>query len=404
MDKIKENDSDLMNKSENYDSVYNFFMKLYFYIGMVCYIPYLVINFIFNSPDFSDQTFKIISISLIAGPILILFIMDNFGMYSSFIDRISRLITLILTLIGAFLSLFILFIPKLDFLSFQAEIYLKIAIIVNFEFLGWFFIRNSRGLSDIKVKPFYNTSMWSLLLCGVILLIEYFLHNSIFLFLAISFLSYPIIIIGWGKLKVIPTIKPRKLVNPYKRATFYNYSIDFIKATVVLLTILAVIYDGTVVLYPAELNVNPNAWIRNLGVVGIFAAIAMELYIKIQTKFYGLAVIILLYLLCLVQYLLVNTFYIYLWFLIAPINGFTLAGVYFFIEQKLFKSSNMRVMPGSFYLLILIIVIGAIILRINPDIDDVVENSKFTLSIIGLAYIIGYIREAPHQKSLRISI
>ena len=61
-------------------------------------------------------------------------------------------------------------------------------------------------------------------------------------------------------------------------------------------------------------------------------------------------------------------------------------------------------MPGSFYVLIFIIVISAIILRINPDVDDVIENSKFALSLIGMAYIIGYIREAPKQTSLRISI
>jgi len=130
----------------------------------------------------------------------------------------------------------------------------------------------------------------------------------------------------------------------------------------------------------------------------------MEIYTKIQTAFYGLAVIIILYLLCLLQYLLVNTFYLHWWILIAPINGFTLAGVYFFIEQKLFKSNNVRAMPGSFYLLILIIVISALILRVDPGFDDVIENSRFALSLIGLAYIIGYIREAPKQTSLRISI
>ena len=389
---------------ENYDFVYNFFMKLYFYLGMVCYIPYFIIINILNTPFFPDSSNEILTYGLILGTQIILFIMDNFGMHSSFIDRISRLITLLLTLIGASLSIFILFIPKLDLDSTIAGFYSKLALILTFEFLGWFFIRNSRGLSKVKVKPFYNTSMWALLLCGIFFLFEFFFENSIFVFLAMSFLVYPIIIIGWGKLKVIPSIKPRKIVRPYRRTTFYNYAIDIGKAAVILLTILAVIYDGTVVLYPAELNSNPTAWIRNLGIVGIFAAIAMELYTKIQSVFYGLAVIIILYLLCLVQYLLVNTFYFHYWFLIAPINGFTLAGVYFFIEQKLFKSNNVRAMPGSFYILILIIVISAIILRINPDTDDVIENSKFALSLIGMAYIIGYVREAPKQTSLRISI
>ena len=389
---------------DNYDFVYNFCMKFYFYLGMICYIPYFIILNILNTPFFPDSSNEILTYGLIMGTLFLLFIMDNIGMHSSFIDRISRLITLLLTLIGASLSIFILIIPKLDINSINAEFYSKLALILVFEVLGWFFVRNSRGLSKVKVKPFYNTSMWSLLLCGIIFLFEYFLKNAIFVILAISFLIYPIIIIGWGKLKVIPSIKPRKLVRPYRRTTFYNYAIDIGKAAVILLTILAVLYDGTVVLYPSELNSNPTAWIRNLAIVGIFAAIAMELYIKIQSAFYGLAVIIILYILCLIQYLLVNTFYFHYWFLIAPINGFTLAGVYFFIEQKLFKSNNVRAMPGSFYVLTLIIVISAIILRINPDVDDVIENSKFALSLIGMAYIIGYVREAPKQTSLRISI
>ena len=390
--------------SENYDFVYNFCMKLYFYLGMICFIPYFIITNVLSLPFFPDSSNKILIYGLIIGTLFLLFILDNIAMHSSFIDRISRLITLILTLLGASLSILIFFIPKIDSISINAEFYTKLALIMTFEILGWFFIRNSRGLSKVMVKPFYNTTMWSLLLCGIIFLFEYFLKNAIFVLLAIAFLIYPIMIVGWGKLKVIPSIKPRKLVRPYKRTTFYNYAIDIGKAAVILITILAVIYDGTVVLYPAELSSNPTAWIRNLAIVGIFAALAMELYIKIQTAFYGLAVIIILYLLCLIQYLLVNTFYFYYWFLIAPINGFTLAGVFFFIEQKLFKSNNVRAMPGSFYVLILIIVISAIILRINPDVDDIIENSKFALSLIGLAYIIGYVREAPKQTSLRISI
>ena len=46
----------------------------------------------------------------------------------------------------------------------------------------------------------------------------------------------------------------------------------------------------------------------------------------------------------------------------------------------------------------------AILLRENPEIDDIVENIKITISLLGIAYIIGYIREAPKQKSLWASI
>ena len=62
--------------NENYDFVYNFFMKLYFYLGIICYIPYFIILNILNNPLFLDSGNEILTYGLIIGTLFILFIMD----------------------------------------------------------------------------------------------------------------------------------------------------------------------------------------------------------------------------------------------------------------------------------------------------------------------------------------
>ena len=51
---------------------------------------------------------------------------------------------------------------------------------------------------------------------------------------------------------------------------------------------------------------------------------------------------------------------------IGIINGFTLAGVYYFIEQKVNDSPNVRALPGSFYFFIMIIIFAALLLASLP--------------------------------------
>ena len=394
-----------INSKTRIDGVFSFLMKFFFYYGLVCFVPYIILkgsNISFENLDFNAlKSITWIVIFVLA----VLFAMDIIGMYSSFLDRISRLITLIFTVIGAITSIILFIITRRDWESeFSSVIILTTILIIVYGFLGWFFIRAEHGLTPKKQSPLYNTSLWALLICGMFFLIEYFLSGAILIGMFIGFGSYPFIIIFLGHPKVTPHIKPRKIVNPYKRTTFYNFIIDMIKAVAILITVFAIIYDGTVVLYPKETIINEYAWIRNLAIVAIFAALGMAVIVRIQEKFYGLLVLVLLYLCCIIQYILVNTFYIHYWWIIAPINGFTLAGVYFFIEQKIYKSANVGVMTGSLYMLLLIIISVAVLLRADHLIDDVIENTKLTISLLGLTYIIGYIREAPKQKSLRISI
>jgi hypothetical protein len=390
--------------SPQIDFVYSLFMKLFFYLGILGFIPYF---FLHLSPyELTNLSFNSVRFLIIFGSaaLFILFTLDLIGMNSMFLDRISRLITLIFTIVGFVASIVLFSLTREGWeQKINSIILWGVILLSTFCFLGWFYVRSERGLSPHKTKPFLNETIWVFLYCGCLFLIDFYFNGAFLIGLAISFLAFPVVLFKWGKPKVVPHIKSRSLVIPYKRATFYNYIIDATKALFLIMLILAISYDGTVVLYPQDPNLN-HLWIRNLAFVGIFGALSMALYTRVQNVFYGLVVIILLYLLCILQYILVNTIYFHSWIIISLLNGFILAGVFYYLEQKIHKSPNVSVMPGSFYLIIILILIGALLLRETPEIDDVLENMKFTLSLIGLAYLFGYVREAPKQKSLRVSI
>ncbi len=392
-------------KSLPVDKVYNIFMKIFFYFGLFGFIPYFFLHVSSSElplTDFNSFEFFIIFES---STFLVLLIMDVIGMNTSYLDRISRLITLIMvgTGIGAAIYLYIL--TQDDWTTNINQVVIASSVLlVVFSFLGWFFIRSDRGLSPTKTKPFYNETVWVLLLLGLIYLVDFYVNGFLLLAMAGLFTIYPFAIIIYGKPKVVPHIKSRRLVKKYGRTTFYNYTIDAVKALMIFLTMLVLSYDGTVVLYPIYESSAQHLWIRNLAFVGIWSSIAMSIFTKIQNKFYNLLVFLILFVVGIGEYILVNTFYVHIWWLITFTNGIMLAGIFYFIEQKIYESDNISVMPGSFYILLAIIFITGILLRENPEIDDILENIQFTLSLLGIGYILGYIREGPKQKSLRASI
>ncbi len=390
------------------DHVFDFLMKLYFYLGFTAYLPYFLIQSLQHFPLNSDtHTFatSTIIIIIICGELLILFLMDIFGMQSNFLDRISRLIPLIMVLLGAssMIYQFILISSSGWVSEFPTILFLGIFNLLTFGILGWFFIRHEYGLTAQNLSPSMHDSMICLLISGILFFFEFFLSGALLIGISISFVAYPFIILIWGRPKVIPQVKSRKLINPYKRTTFSNFIIDMIKASAILITILVVIYDGSAILYPID-SVNGGtmdgdlAWLRNLALVSFFGALGMYLYSKFGHRFHGLFTTFLLYLLTFVHFLVVVAFDLHVWWVIAPINGFTLAGVYFFIEQKIFKSDNVRIMSGSYYTLIFLIIVVAILLRIDPETDILIDYGRLLVSSVGIAYLLGYIRESPNSN------
>lgn len=383
-------------ESEPLDKVFDFLMKLYFYLGFVAYLPYFLIQGLEFFPLQSNSGTVLVIIICGFGELLILFSMDIIGMQSNYLDRISRLIPLIWVLIGTATIIYQVILIGLGWEdNYPMILILGFINMVTFGILGWYFVRQEYGLTRHNILPSMNDSMACFLISGILFFFEFFLPGALLIGIALSFIAYPFIIVIWGHPKVIPVVKPRKLVNPYKRATFTNFIIDMVKAASVLITILVVIYDGSVILYPLENDVVSNIWIRNLALVLLFAALGMFVYSRTDQKLKGLFIVFLIYILTFFHFLLVVVFNLHVWWIIAPLNGFTLAGVFFFIEQKIYKSDNVRVMSGAYYALILIIIVISIILRADPEGELFIDYGRLIVSIVGLAYLLGYLRESP---------
>ncbi|MHA1674707.1 MAG: hypothetical protein ACTSYI_13895 [Promethearchaeota archaeon] len=400
--------SKVLESSEPLDHVFDFLMNLYFYLGFTAYLPYFLIQglqyFPLNSEGNSSTTMTII-VAIIGGELLIFFLMDIFGMQSNFLDRISRLIPLIMVLLGAATMIyqFVLITSSGWVSEYPTILFLGIFNLLTFGVLGWFFIRHEYGLTAQNLSPSMHDSMLCLLISGILFFFEFFLPGALLIGISISFVAYPFIILIWGRPKVVPQVKARKLVNPYKRATFSNFIIDMMKASAILITILVVLYDGSSILFPIDAvnggTINGDFdWLRNLAIVSFFAALGMFLYSKFSYRFHGLFTTFLIYLLTFVHFLIVIVFDLHEWWVIAPINGFTLAGVYFFIEQKIFKSDNVRIMSGSYYTLIFLIIVVAILLRVDPETDILIDYGRLLVSCVGIAYLLGYIRESPNSN------
>ncbi|MHA1745119.1 MAG: hypothetical protein ACTSWW_03900, partial [Promethearchaeota archaeon] len=252
---VSETDAEeLANKekeTQRIDRTYSVLMKLFYYLGLSVFLPYLIIQIAQKSGLGYTYASIRFFIGFTTGDLLMFLLMDYIGMKSSYLDRISRLITLIVSIVAALIS-GALFFSILDDgwdTDFSLIVSLSIALMICFGYLGWFFVRSERGLSSSKTKPHLITSSWALLIGGILFLLEALVPGLMFLGLLILFVSYPILIIFWGKPKVVPEIKPRKLVQAYKRTTFYNYVIDIAKATAIVVTLVAVLYNGSI-LYP----------------------------------------------------------------------------------------------------------------------------------------------------------
>ncbi|MHA1776715.1 MAG: hypothetical protein ACTSWC_08050 [Promethearchaeota archaeon] len=344
-----------------------------------------------------------IIILLTVGFLIILFSMDILGMQSNYLDRISRLVTLIAVSIGAVAIIYQAILISQGWNDNYPIIFiLGVVIIGVFSILGWYFIREEYGLTKINYSPAWNESMTALLFCGILFFMEYFLPRALLIGIGLLFISYPFIIIIWGHPKVVPRVKPRKLVNPYKRVTFAHFLLDVVKATAIAGTILIVLYDGSVLLFPNGIPSENDDWIRNLASVALFGAFAMYIYWHNSEKLYGLFVVFVLYILTFIHFLLVISFALNTWWIIAPLNGFSLAGVYYFIEQKVYKSDNVRVMSGSYYILIIILVISAILMRSDIQMETVINYSRLVVSGIGIAYLLGYLRESPNNNNTNV--
>jgi hypothetical protein len=278
------------------------------------------------------------------------------------------------------------------------------AILICYEFLGWFFVRADRGITSEIKKPSFTQSMYALFICSAIFFLEIFFFEAVLIGLATSFLLYLILGFKNRTKDVIPNTEVRKIVYKYDRMTVWNFSIDLGKAFALVFAIVIFSYNSDIVLYPNPLIYGVDAWRYHLALTCLFAALAMLLYKYMQKKFQLSVIILVLILNVLGGLMMLNTENVFHFrWILGIINGFSLAGIFYFIEQKMNDSSNVRALPGSFYFAILIIMAVSLALRSIPTVNLYIDQVQTITALIGLGYIIGCLKESTRPKSLRAS-
>ena len=349
-----------------------------------------------TSPSYDSTTLQsYFFITVVGLGLLGLFIMDMIGIQTRLLDRLTRFTTLAFALLGLASVVCILIFGWNDLNPQNWGVLLPtLTLFCSYAGLGWYFIRADRGIVLKNERPYFEFTVYALFFCGVGFLMELLIPRGLLIGIGVSFLIF-IIIMRYELVPVKPKFKERKLIKPFKRVTWWNFVIDMVKLVAVIVTILALSYNGTYVLFPRGPNVAPNQWIINLAFVGLSGALAMFIFNKIKTKFFGLIVILAMFVVSLIETALL------LWLphtpfeIFAVCNGITLVGLYYFIEQKMDVSTNVRSMAGSFYILVFMLFLFAIVLRVEPGLSRIFDILTPLVSLLGIFYITGYVRDRP---------
>ncbi len=378
------------------DRIYRFYMHLFFYFGLMAYLPWIVLRLVridrSSLTDAQTQNFFL----FIGFIILTLLVMDNYGVRSMHLDRLSRYLTSIGAIFGAMCTLTLYI--YLYFNSWNADdtflLNLIYMIAWDFCFLGWFHIRAERGMKVEERKPKYRSAALSFLIIFIAFFLGLITVNAIFPFMFFAMITYPILLTRYEGFKVEIQTKVRYLTKKLRQITLGSFIFDSFKAIGLTAAVFALMFDAKV-LYEGD-------WMKNFITVSLMAGISLFVYDQLKTKMMGLAPVTLCFIFAIIQFIVSHFFYFeYQIFVLDLLNGLVLGGVFFFIEQKAEKSVNIRALAGLYYMNISAIFIFGIIVRSNPLFNDLVEKIKLFCSVFGIANIIGYMKSVNDAKKMK---
>lgn len=386
------------------NTAFHLFLKLFVYEGIVVLLPYLIIQMLKPSnPPITDQG-KYLALWLEMLTFLILLIMDNYALNAYFLDRNRLYIAIGLCIFGLVSLIFlVIFTWETWDNSNLLVIIFSMLSLMSFQFLGWFYVRGDHAFSIKKMTPSYIQSSFAFFICGLNFLAELAFSHGLLIGLILIFVLFPFVLIRYKTAEIVPRVKPDKMISKYDRLTIWNFGIDMIKAAGIVFAFLLFLYNGDIVLYPDPSIFGIDAWRQHLAVVGFVAAFAMFLYERMQ-KIFGLSVIILIMILNILSGIFAYYGAFTFRWIIGIINGFSLAGIYYFFEQKIDTAANIRALPGSFYFIVFVVILFGLLIRADFQINSYLETAKSLGALMGLAYIVGYLRAEMKPKSFVMSV
>jgi len=373
-------------------SSHQFMTKMLSYQGLFVFLPYTLIHILklsLNPISTQNSDGFLIFILIMFG---IIFLFDIIGLKKLFLDKYSRIITTVVSYFGG------ICIGILGYLTYNnwnnSNIFLLFivgCIVVSYLLIGWFYIRSEKTNKPSKEDKPLRSSAHCFFFSALPWGIGYFIHSiGILIGLIISLIFYPIVVY-LGDKKIIEDekniIRPEKLAVRESFIALTDFIVDITKVLFLLITCIAFSYNGPLVLYPQEAVLNPIIYWRNLMWVTISASITAFVFEQLEELLFGKFIIILVFISAASQSIFSFLKYNDQWLIFSILNGITLAGVFTFIEQKIAKSGNVRVLPGSMFYLIFIIELITLLLNNFSELYLTMEILRLLIPIGGLIYV-----------------
>ncbi|MHA1340246.1 MAG: hypothetical protein ACTSRZ_08830 [Promethearchaeota archaeon] len=383
-------------------SSHQFMAKMLSYQGLFVFLPYLMVHLLklsVNPISEQDSNGFIIFMLIMFG---VIFVFDMVGLKSIFLDRYSRIIIIIVSYFAA--SCIAILGYKTYFVWDNSDIFLLFiigCISAAFLLLGWFYIRAEKTNRPSKEdKPLRSSSH-----CFAFVAISWgagyvFGDIAILICIMIALIFYPIVVvIGDKKLVEDPknVIRPERLAAKDEFLAFTDFITDITKVTFLFITCVIFSYNGEFILYPTEGLIDPTIYFRNLMWVSISASTTAFVFEQLEDVFFGKFIVILVFISAAGQSLFSFLNYNDQWLMFAILNGVCLAGVFTFVEQKIAKSGNVRVLPGSMFYVIFVMILSSLLLNNVEGIYYSIDIIRILISLGGIAYV--YFRITIEKKN-----
>ncbi|MHA1821870.1 MAG: hypothetical protein ACTSU2_13110 [Promethearchaeota archaeon] len=387
-----------------------FMSKLNSYQGLFVFLPYIAIKMLklANNPLSDDDIYHVVIFFLILLGVMI--VGDIIGVNWNVLDKYNRVISSIVAVLTSILLYYIYTNSRGVWDNTNSILLISVSLVITlYTIIGWFFIRSDKTNKPSKEDKPLRSSAHCFLGAGISWSMGYFFGDfGLYISLIFWLLLYPIVVYI-GDRRFIE--KDENIINTYKLAKredlvgVVDFIWDFVKVTLLIMTVIIFSYNGKIILYPSEGLSDPLIYFRNLMWVFLSAAFSAIVYERLEKLLYGKFLVALVLSSNLAMWVFLDLFhYNDQWLIIAFLNGSSIAGVFAFIEQKIAKSGNIGVLPGMMFYLIYIIQVITVVLNSISDLDSLFPLFRVVFSLGGLIFVYIKINYFPDKEGIKYKI